>query len=269
MVNMEDTGKRTTYEGGAQREPHQGKGRYDWISPFALERVVAAGVRIKKLPPDPTINHGRQAISACLALLNRWREGYRDEDYLATAAWWIFDAMHYEECGCAVPAANDVHDFGALSPWAMERLAFWYEAGGVKYKENGERNWERGMPFDHPVDSGMRHLNKWLEKTKTEDNLAAAVWNLFALMHYEACHMDQFDNIPRYPEAHRVKIDPESIGMGTISPGRIQCDSISEGLLREYSEKFYEDVSKCVERILRSNCLPKQETGLHPSTMPL
>jgi hypothetical protein len=44
----------------------------------------------------------------------------------------------------------------------------------------------------------MRHINTWLKGETEEDNLAAAAWNLFALMHYEGCGMVQFDNVPRY-----------------------------------------------------------------------
>lgn len=215
MSQMQDTGERITYEGGAQREPHQGKGRYDWISPFALERVVAVSVRIKRLQPELNVPLSRQAISASLSLINRWREGYRDQDRLAAAAWWVLYTMHFEETvGEEMDIGKDVHDFGSISPHALQRLADWCEKGGIKY---GDRNWEKGMPYEHPLDSAMRHVNKWLMRMTDEDHLAAAVWNLFALMHYEACHMDRFDNIPRYPEA-KALMDSIKKDLGIVSP---------------------------------------------------
>lgn len=119
MQPMEDGGERMTFEGGALREPATGKGRYDLISPFALER-----------------------------------------------------------------------------------LALWYEAGAAKY---APRNWEAGMSYSRLIDSACRHINRYRKGERGEDHLAAAVWNLCALMHYQACHMDQFDDLPTYPEARKAE----------------------------------------------------------------
>lgn len=212
MSQMQDTGERITYEDGAQREPHQGKGRYDWISPFALERVVAVGKilsGIKQLPRKEEPGFDRITIAVALTYLNDWRKGRRALDLLASAAWHVFDAIHFEETGTGMLTGG----FESLSPYALKRLADWCEIGGIKY---GDRNWEKGMPYDHPLDSCLRHINKWLMRMTDEDHLAAAVWNLFALMHYEACHMDRFDNIPRYLEARRLPEEqswPETVVM--------------------------------------------------------
>ena len=133
--------------------------------------------------------------------INEWRKGKRKIDYLAAAAWMVMSAMHFEVAGeLMIPDG-----YISLSPHALERLAKWYEKGGIKYAANGERNWEKGMPYDHPLDSALRHINCWRQGKKEEDNLAAALWNLFALMHYEECGMDKFDNIPKYAEARQKK----------------------------------------------------------------
>jgi hypothetical protein len=196
---MLDGGERTTYEGGAQREPHKGKGRYDWITPFGVERTCLAGIALFGLP-EVRVKENEPASSICQASchINEWREGKRDKDYLAFAAWFVVSAMHFEATGEMMERDGYI----SLSPYALERLAKWSEKGGEKYNKDGvERNWERGMLYDHPLDSALRHINCWREGKKEEDKLAAVLWNIFALIHYEECGMEKFDNIPKYPEA--------------------------------------------------------------------
>ena len=41
------------------------------------------------------------------------------------------------------------------------------------------------MPLSVYMDSGMRHLYKFLEGNRDEDHLIAAIWNLQALLHIE------------------------------------------------------------------------------------
>lgn len=73
--------------------------------------------------------------------------------------------------------------FDLIPPIPEMRLAQLYERGAVKY---GDRNWENGFPFSRCIDSAKRHINNYLAGEQTEDHLAAAVFNLFCVMHYEA-----------------------------------------------------------------------------------
>ena len=72
--------------------------------------------------------------------------------------------------------------YDLLSPWAMRRLARHTENGAAKY---GDRNWELGQPMSRNTDSAIRHIFNFLEGERSEDHLAAAVWNLMAIMHFE------------------------------------------------------------------------------------
>lgn len=72
--------------------------------------------------------------------------------------------------------------YDLLSPFVMARDARLLELGARKY---GERNWEKGQPFSRFLDSGFRHLMRWLEGHRDEDHLAAARWNIGAIMHLE------------------------------------------------------------------------------------
>lgn len=62
----------------------------------------------------------------------------------------------------------------------LRRLAIHYEAGAKKYDE---RNWEKGIPTSRCFSSAVRHLYRWLDGSRSEDHLAAAVWNIFAIMY--------------------------------------------------------------------------------------
>lgn len=85
--------------------------------------------------------------------------------------------------------------FDLISPFAIKRLADWYEAGAAKY---APRNWEKGMPYSRCLDSALRHINKFQRGWTDEDHLAAAVWNLCSIIHFEETHMEEFNDLPDY-----------------------------------------------------------------------
>lgn len=86
--------------------------------------------------------------------------------------------------------------FDLVSPFALHRLARHYENGATKY---AVRNWEKGLSVSRCMDSAMRHINQYMMGATDEDHLAAAAWNLFAVMHYEANQPEMID-IPTRPE---------------------------------------------------------------------
>lgn len=86
--------------------------------------------------------------------------------------------------------------FDLISPFALTRIAKWYELGSKKYKD---RNWEKGMPFSRYVDSAFRHLVKFMMGMNDEDHLAAVAWNVMAIMHHEELGQgNDLDNLPHY-----------------------------------------------------------------------
>lgn len=91
-------------------------------------------------------------------------------------------------------AVRDTEDgkgrFDLMSPEGLRRLAVHYQNGAEKYQE---RNWEYGIPASRCFSSAVRHLYRWLEGSRTEDHLAAAAWNIFAIMHFERHRPDMLD----------------------------------------------------------------------------
>lgn len=62
------------------------------------------------------------------------------------------------------------------------RLAKHYENGAKKY---GDRNWEKGQPLSRYYNSALRHLFYWFLGLTDEDHLAAAIWNITAILDHE------------------------------------------------------------------------------------
>lgn len=65
--------------------------------------------------------------------------------------------------------------YDLIPPEALRALAEMFEKGALKY---GDRNWERGLPLDTFIDSGMRHLVKLMDGDDDEDHAALAMINM-------------------------------------------------------------------------------------------
>ena len=73
--------------------------------------------------------------------------------------------------------------YSVIPPIAMTRVSQRYELGMVKYGKSDA--FKDGMPTSRSFDSAMRHLWGYLAGDNSEDHLAAAVWNMFAIMEME------------------------------------------------------------------------------------
>ena len=85
--------------------------------------------------------------------------------------------------------------FDLLEPELLFRLANHYEAGAKKYDD---RNWEKGIPVSDCTNSALRHLTKFLAGQNDEDHLAAAAWNIAAIMRFEKEGDPKLLDLPRY-----------------------------------------------------------------------
>lgn len=65
-----------------------------------------------------------------------------------------------------------------LPPLVYQMLAMRATEGAAKYNDH---NWAKGIPMSRYVDAIQRHLWAYLEKDKSEDHLAAIMWNAGAL----------------------------------------------------------------------------------------
>ena len=120
--------------------------------------------------------------------------------------------------------------FDLITPFALIRLAKHYENGARKYDD---RNWEQGAPLTDFYDSAMRHLTKWMLRWDDEDHLAAALWNIAAIIHFEEQGREDLDNRPTYNQILADSIEvifDEKVPEDTILAG--PKDSINDLLAR-------------------------------------
>jgi len=85
-------------------------------------------------------------------------------------------------------ADNERYDL--ITPIGLRRLAMTYAEGAKKY---GEYNWLKGIPASDLLNHALRHLNLFMLGDRSEDHLAHAAWNIFALMHFEETRPDLFE----------------------------------------------------------------------------
>ncbi len=98
--------------------------------------------------------------------------------------------------------ADDRQRFDLISPIGLRRLSETYAEGAAMY---GDRNWENGFPASVVINHALRHLILWLDGDMTEDHLAHAAWNLFALMHFEELRPEVIDIPARLPEPDELE----------------------------------------------------------------
>ena len=90
-----------------------------------------------------------------------------------------------------------------ISPFATERLAEWLRRGAEKY---AERNWELGIPISRSLASLHRHLMRYQQGCRDEDNLAAILCNAMFIVHTEEMIKrgvlpQSLDDLPKYQAA--------------------------------------------------------------------
>lgn len=95
-----DSGNRRIFESGAMRDRAEGKGRYDLISPFAIQRLCGVYERGALKYADRNYEKGMplgQFIDSALRHLLQLLEGREDEDHAAQALWNIASFIHIKE----------------------------------------------------------------------------------------------------------------------------------------------------------------------------
>lgn len=76
----------------------------------------------------------------------------------------------------------DLTRYDLISPIGLRRLAETYAEGSRKY---GDDNWLKGIPANNLLNHAIKHIEQWRGGDTSEDHLAHAAWNLFAIMHFE------------------------------------------------------------------------------------
>ena len=121
-----------------------------------------------------------------------------------------------------------------FSPFAEERVGEWLRAGAVKYSE---RNWEQGIPASRCFASLRRHVMQYHQGDRSEDHLAAVIFNAMAIIHYE--EMIRRGVLP-------AELDDMPTYQADLVPAEAACDvpaPVSEGV-PEWERKAF-DCGSC------------------------
>lgn len=89
-------------ENKAIREDKSGKGRYDLISPFAIDRLAKHLENGSKLYPDRNWEKGMpwsMFIDSAKRHITKFEMGMEDEDNLSAAIWNLMAIVHFQELG--------------------------------------------------------------------------------------------------------------------------------------------------------------------------
>lgn len=105
------------------------------------------------------------------------------------------EQIRKHETGAVRSTDADGARFDLISPIGLRRLAARYKMGSDKY---GDHNWKKGFKTSDVMNHVLTHLNKYLSGDRTDDNLAAAVWGLVTIMHFEETRSDM-DDLPGGP----------------------------------------------------------------------
>lgn len=149
---LPDSGERRQFETGAVRDIAEGKGRCDLLPLKEIGYFIYSHANDDK---TRTVAHIIKSINLYI------RKGL-DEDIYS-----------------AISQFMDIADYDHSMYTAFLELSKHYEAGAKKYDE---RNWEKGIPCHCYIDSGVRHLLKWLRGDIDEPHDRAFLWNMFGLL---------------------------------------------------------------------------------------
>jgi hypothetical protein len=98
-LKIKDSGERSIYDTGAQRDNHESKGRFDLMSCPALLRLARWYEMGAKKYEDRNWEKGipvSRCVDAAFRHLVKYVMGCNDEDHLAAVAWNVFAIMFYE-----------------------------------------------------------------------------------------------------------------------------------------------------------------------------
>lgn len=99
-LTIKDSGQRDTYQTGAVRDNHSGKGRFDLLSGQGILRLARWYELGAKKYSDRNWEKGMNIsryVDAAFRHLVKYMMGCDDEDHLAAVAWNVFAIMDHED----------------------------------------------------------------------------------------------------------------------------------------------------------------------------
>lgn len=142
MSNLLDSGERRQFDSGAVRDINIGKGRCDLV------------------PLEVVSYFAPEEYSRIFKEIGRFVYDLTGEHIIQA-----------------------ISDFIKIRGWDFSTMllevSIHYEDGANKY---AERNWEKGLPIQCFIDSGVRHLAKFIRGDEDERHDRAFIWNMLGAL---------------------------------------------------------------------------------------
>jgi hypothetical protein len=110
---VKDSGIREEFDTGSKRDTAEGKGRYDLLAFYALQRLAQHYENGAVKYGDHNWRKGQplsRYLSSTLRHITKWAMGFRDEDHLAAALWNIASIIETEEMIAQGKLSNTLDD---------------------------------------------------------------------------------------------------------------------------------------------------------------
>ena len=182
MAELKDSGARREFASGAVRDIAEGKGRCDLL-PLDIVAELLNMYRIDKENPNE-LHDIEGDVHEILTSINIFIRTGKDRE--------IYNAIGY---------FIEISGFKTI-PNAMMEVSKHYEDGARKY---AERNWEKGISCHCYVDSGVRHLLKWLDGWDDEPHDRAFIWNMLGLL-WTVKHKPECNDLPYNDEKYNSTV---------------------------------------------------------------
>ena len=210
-----DSGDRTQFSSGAVRDMHTGKGRCDLMPLDVIADIFN---------PNSVIV-GAQSCELCIPCEDVSYDFFNNLHLFQLTG----DTCYLHKC--LDKLLSTFRDSTTVYDSLLE-LSKHYENGAIKY---GEHNWEKGIPTHCYLDSGVRHLMKWLRGDDDEPHGRAFVWNMICLI-WTMENQPQMDDMISYDWGQNTSIEDQTSN---------QLDTGSS----DYYEPYVEEIDPTTENV--------------------
>ena len=183
-----DSGERRQFDSGAVRDIQEGKGRCDLLP---LD-IVGELINVYHIDENKIHSIEGDVNDILKYIYNYIRTGNTGD---------IINAI-----GLFI----EISEFNTI-PMAILEVSKHYEEGAKKY---AERNWEKGISAHCYVDSGVRHLLKWLDGWDDEPHDRAFIWNMLGLL-WTVKHRPECNDLP-YALSQKEASEAEDKEWGSV-----------------------------------------------------
>lgn len=117
---VQDSGKRQEFETGSRRDTRDGKGRYDLLPPYAIQRLAKHYENGSVKYGDNNWLKGQpisRYVDSALRHLYKYLEGHNDEDHAIAAVWNMIAVVQTEEMVRRGTLPKELDDLQAV--WKM------------------------------------------------------------------------------------------------------------------------------------------------------